>query len=268
MAVNLPVIRDSRLLSAHRDSDFINGARIKLTKGLLSVALMCSTLLTGANVSAAEPDVVVVGFGDSITQGSPYNLYPQNGNTFGGYIPTLDNLLERRQSTRVENWGISQESTVEGVRRINSILNARQPDWILIMYGINDLFYGISLQSTMANLRFMINSSRSIGAEPAISNLLPSNFDGSNLVASVYNPQIEALATEMSVYFNNAHSRFAANWPILNNDGVHPNIAGYSLLATTWCETLPICSDDAAPKPGDDPSMSLSLPWLDILLLD
>ncbi len=232
---------------------------------VLAVLICVSALVYPASSLADR----IAAFGDSITQGSPYNLFPQNGRTFGGYTPSLNAKINEQQPAVVENWGVSGHTTVDGVARINAILDFRSPDWILIMLGTNDLWGGISVQSTIANLRYMVEKSREKGTEPALANLLPSSVAGhpGYLVPTTYNPRIEELATELSVYFNDVYPLFAANWPILNKDGLHPNIAGYELLATSWCETLPICSEDAEPPPGDR-HLSVNMPWLNILLLE
>jgi|GEM_PF-5576785 len=263
MAVDLPVIKAVFWTNFRR--------QVIAPGGLSRAAVALAMLVTGCLISATTKADLLIGFGDSITQGSPYNLIAPNGGRYGGYIPHLEAQIDRNEPSVVENWGISGTTTVEGVMRLPGLLQLRSPDWLLIMYGTNDLWGEVSVPSTMANLRFMIDFARSRGAEPVLSNLLPSSVfpHPGHLVPTVYNPQIKAVALEKQVYFNDVYPRFSANWPILNRDGLHPNLAGYELLATSWCETLPICNDDAKP-PISPPGSGLSdnYPWLDILLLD
>lgn len=242
-------------------------------RNIFSRFAIATVMIVICTCATVYPDSVradrVAAFGDSITQGSPYNLYPQNGKTAYGYTPSLHAKINLVQTAVVENWGISGNTTVDGVNRINSILDFRRPEWILIMLGTNDLWDGISVQTTIANLRYMINTSRNKGAEPVLANLLPSSVSGhpGHLIPTLVNPQIKALATELSTYFNDVYPLFQAQWSILNRDGLHPNIAGYELLATAWCDTLPICSEDAAPPLGEK-QLTSNMPWLDVLLLD
>jgi len=264
MAIDLPVIFAVPYLRfPGRTGDHFSVVKKAVVLSAMLIATLCASTALRADL--------LIGFGDSITQGSPYNQIPPNGKRAYGYIPALENLIKRKQPAVVENWGIGGTTTVDGVSRLPGLLSIRSPDWLLIMYGTNDLWGEVSLPSTLANLRFMIDFARSRGAEPVLSNLIPSSFNGhpGYLIPTVYNPQIEAVAIEKRVYFNDIYPRFRANWPILNKDGLHPNIAGYDLLATSWCETLPICDDEAEPPIGPPGSgLSDTYPWLDILLLD
>lgn len=92
---------------------------------------------------------IIIGFGDSITQGTPYITEHGDGRRVGGYEPKLEALLT---NTYVLNYGVGGEDTSEGVNRIDDVLNGSSAEYILILEGTNDGGY-FSYETTVYNLR-------------------------------------------------------------------------------------------------------------------
>ena len=191
-------------------------------------------ILLGINSANGE---VVVGFGDSITQGYPYIRQHGNGQRIGGYEPELERLFDQNgKAVIVLNYGVAGEITPRGVGRIDTVLDQSQPDYILILEGTNDLFSGISIPTTIFNLSVMIDKSRGRNVEPIIATLSPDLRGNIKNVEINYNPEIMNLAGQKGVFLADQYNALIGeNW---DSDGLHPNEFGYRLMAREWFVTL------------------------------
>ncbi|MBV8811134.1 MAG: arylesterase [Acidobacteriaceae bacterium] len=96
----------------------------------------------------APPDnrPVIVTFGDSLTAGVAGPSYPDD----------LQDLLDQNgYKYRVENQGVSGDTTTDGLARIDNVL-AAHPALVLLEFGGNDGLRGIPVESTEKNLEEMI----------------------------------------------------------------------------------------------------------------
>ncbi|MGB5985972.1 MAG: SGNH/GDSL hydrolase family protein [Desulfobacterales bacterium] len=203
------------------------------------------------NGTAVAEILHILAFGDSITQGGKITadgvrygiLAPPNGaRTSGGYEPELelDFATQTRHTAYVYNWGYGGERTDQGVNRIDTVLDSREADFILIMEGSNDLYSSVSSMTTRANLRIMIEKSRAKFIAPMVATLPPNTArsDG-NLIPTSYNPAIESLAAEKGIALADQYDALSGNWAAYNSgDGVHLSDAGEEVVAQTWLDTL------------------------------
>ena len=184
----------------------------------------------------------VIGFGDSITFGSMDG--PQMGE---GYVPRLQALLlDNFSDPLVVNRGIPGEPTWEGVSRLNSVIAMDLGLYLLLMEGTNDITdFDYSTDTTAFNLEQMILSCRNFGMMPLISTVIPRAQDRwvepyiqrtLNL-----NTKIQELAQALSVSRVDNYGVFMAYPPglgghgaLISGDNLHPNDAGYQLMAETW----------------------------------
>ncbi len=242
----------------------------RLVRRFLLVLVM---LITMPGYAAAQ--TVVVSFGDSITKGWPYQPHELNGSRGGPFPLELERLLRLQNPGSdivVRNYGIGGENTFESVSRLNGVLANTRPNWVTIMIGTNDLWTGISPNSTAANIGFMVDRVRAWGARAAVSNLLPSTYPGhpGHLIPTHYNPAIEQVIAARGVAFNDVYSIFSPHWATTTRDGIHPNYAGYLLLGQTFCSVISICSTNRLRTLGSSGQTEglAPAPWLDILLGD
>ena len=183
-------------------------------------------------ISTAAFGQIVAGFGDSVTQGYPYRESTGNGSEDGGYQPYLDSLLGG--SYRVLNYGVGGETTLNGVSRIDKVIQAHPNSTILILEGLNDLGYGLSWSTTRSNLGLMIDKCRSANITPIIGTLSPT----SEVKNNIHNADIRRIAAAKGVKLADIWPALAPNWNNLNVDNVHPNKQGYKIIANVWNKAI------------------------------
>ena len=217
--------------------------------------------------------------GDSITQGLQRNAggvifgipNPVNGAAdIGGYQSRVNAKLNaiNRPST-LYNWGIGGENSAQGLARINSVIDTKpNADFILLMYGANDLYQGISAAANNANIRSMINISKSRGVEPIVAEITPNLAFGSTIPAA-YNPGIIAAASQTGTKLAAMHTLLFPGWfsvPYNSGDGLHLSDAGYDRMADIWFNLLGAAPPPPEPEPEPEPEKPNLAPILQLLI--
>jgi lysophospholipase L1-like esterase len=200
--------------------------------------LLVSAIVLSLTAPCGHADEIIA-FGDSITKGTPYVKEKEgNGRRVGGYEPVLEDFLNSAgRSSFVYNWGIGGENSLQGLFRIDDVIDSyNQLDYALIMEGTND-FGQMSVSSTIFNLLRMVERCRNRNVEPLIATLTPDTGHGTekrDLIKEEYNPQIKSMTAASQVTLVDQYQATVNNWSGLNYDGTHPNTAGYQVLAQTW----------------------------------
>ena len=220
----------------------LQGVRVQNNRHYFQYCIMIFVFLfiaTWLNIAHA---IDIIGFGDSIAQGWPYVTRPVNGRRTGGYEPKLERLFaDAGHSARVLNYGIAGETTTQGVRRIDNVLRRTNAEYILIFEGTNDANFGVSPQTIISNLRFMIDRARAYGVEPILATLTPDERLSFKNISTVLNPAIRELAIEKKVMLCDQYDAVVGwNWSV---DGLHPNNTGYQLIAQAWFDILRLFFD-------------------------
>jgi acyl-CoA thioesterase-1 len=119
---------------------------------------------------ASDPRPVLVCFGDSLTAG----LGTGPGESYPDYLQAdLDRLHYRY---RVDNQGISGNTTKDGVERLPDIL-AMHPAIVLVEFGGNDGLRGLRIEDTRANLDTIVSTLKNSGAKVALAGItLPPDY--------------------------------------------------------------------------------------------
>jgi len=208
----------------------------KMMIGLIIVIIGIS-LVPSAN---AAKTYNIIAFGDSITSGRPYSDLVGSGRQgYGGYEPVLEQLLgDSKKVSNVYNWGWGGETTPNGVNRIDSVLASQVSNYVIIMEGTNDQWFGVPAQTTAFNLGVMVDKCRAFGTIPILGNLTPADRDIGNQISLLYNPAIANVAQQKDVKLVDHYSAVVDRWHMLHYDPVHPNRAGYKALAETWHKAL------------------------------
>jgi lysophospholipase L1-like esterase len=191
-----------------------------------------------SNKNPGPNDVgVVVAFGDSITMGNVCACAP--------YPARLAGLVGKV----VVNAGINGTTAREGVNRIQGVIAANRPGFMLILYGVNDGIHGQSTDGTLAALRKMVAICRESQVVPVLGTY-PVPFGSHGVFADrtvALNLGIRALAKELRVPCVDLEKEFAGgrdpvtgrtetDRALMNADGLHPNDAGTQVMALAFAD--------------------------------
>ncbi len=210
-------------------------------------------VLRPGRVTAEE---VFLAFGDSITWG----IVNSHGETEIGYEPHLQAQLRADgRDAYVVNHGKIGETTSEGLSRLKRVLYGNpNADYVLLLEGVNDLLAGISSETTLFNLRTMVDNVLGSGLRPVISDMTPLyNSRLNKAVTDVYNPGIADIAGEKNVSRAASFKALAPHWNSWSDDGVHPNSEGYKVLANAWYAAIGSSgSGPGTTPPGSTPPVA------------
>jgi lysophospholipase L1-like esterase len=184
------------------------------------------------------------GYGDSITAGE--------GSSDGqGYALRLQNLLGPHFGrAEVRKFGRSGTNSADGASRIRTWLRTYQAAYVLILYGTNDWHdqtcqnKGPAACFTIESLGKMLDAAEEFDTLPVLATILPVNPamapEGRQKWIDDMNVAIKALAQSRRVALAdlNAEMRAAPSLAGLFSDDVHPNDAGYQVLAQGWFKAI------------------------------
>ena len=166
-------------------------------------------------------DGVILAFGDSITHGTgaaPGEDYPAQ--------------LERLVGRKVVNAGVPGEVTSAGLERLPQVLAQEKPALMILCHGGNDLLQHLDRSAAADNLRAMVRLAREQGvavvlvAVPAPDlSLAPPPFYGD-------------IAKELHIPIDSKTLPRILGKGSLKSDYIHPNAAGYRLLAEALTKLL------------------------------
>lgn len=210
---------------------------------LLALGAGCSN--DGANTDFGDNDPsVVVAIGDSITFGK-HDMGIESCDhayrTTVGFCPRL----QAATGKTVINEGECGETSYGGLEKIDDVLQRWRPGVVLIDYSPNDIPYGSA--GAISNLRGMIAAARANKTVPILGTLVPAVGPHAGWEPFIVdlNARILALCDEEGLDCADHYKAFAndpafVDWPyaLLDADGLHPNSAGYALMAETWRKPL------------------------------
>lgn len=154
-------------------------------------------------------------FGDSLTVG--VGGTPETGGFVG--------ILSKRLETPLLMRGISGNTTVDALARLNQDVLSERPAIVVVLLGGNDYLKRIPPAETFANLRTIIKKIQDDGATVLLLGVR------GGLLADHFDAEFETLADESGVVFvPNVLEEIIGNNALLS-DEVHPNDAGYLKIA-------------------------------------
>ncbi len=205
-------------------------------------------LALGTTIQAADyiSANTIVAFGDSITYGDqtstggPKTAYPRY---LGGMI-----------GKSVINCGKGGEAVANGSVRIGTVISTYHPDLMLIMDGINDLWWkGTSFQRIQTLLDSMILQCQEAGSWVVLATVTPATDSTlNNKFASFNDAYIYSLASLRNVPVAEVYQAITSQsgWRtrLMNNlpdDPVHPNDAGEVVIAQAFNTAIRNAHDNA-----------------------
>jgi lysophospholipase L1-like esterase len=206
-----------------------------------------------AGAEIAVPVVLAIGgnranhylaFGDSITRGV--------GGSEGGYTRHLRaELRSYWGAATIAEAGEPGTKSYQGEGRLPGELAYQRPAFTLILYGTNDwndprCRHQFECETVDA-LRSMILQARNAGSNPILGTIPPANpawidrgATERNVWVTRMNDLVRAMAQEEGVPIAEIHSDFMAQPSLrdLFDDHVHPNDAGYQIIARSWFNAI------------------------------
>jgi len=205
---------------------------------------------------ARAQNTVYLAFGDSITEGDFDTNTSQPG-----YPPKLQKLLVNAgMDASVENYGLGGEQTTDGVTRIDTALALAHADILLLMEGTNDIYHGLSIETTVQDLDTMANKASDQGLSTVHATIIPfrpdARVNSDNVLTGDLNMGIRSLAlargrelADPFEVFLEQENLFETYYYSGAGDVVgHPNDDGYQLLAQIFADVL-LDVDSVPPVP-------------------
>jgi lysophospholipase L1-like esterase len=191
---------------------------------LIATVLLC-LLASGCSkqpkLAALPQDAVVLAFGDSLTFGT-------GAREDESYPAQLAKLTGRR----VVREGVPGEVSAVGLKRLPAALDDHQPKLLLLCHGGNDFLRRLPVAEAAANVRAMVQLAQSRGI-PVV--LIGTPEPGFTLTPAAFYTEI---AKDLRVpYEGNVLTKILRDGT-LKSDQVHPNAAGYKLMAERVHELL------------------------------
>lgn len=197
---------------------------IKSTVGyiILGALLLAMTACDKqASLSLLPSDAVILAFGDSLTYGTGVDEEQS-------YPAVLSRLITRE----VINGGVPGEVSAEGLERLPGLLDQYQPALLLLTHGGNDILRKKPLSALKENLIRMIGLAHDRGIQVVMLGVpKPGIFMSS---AEVY-PEV---ADQTQTAIDTEVLADILSQSGLKSDAVHPNAAGYQMMANAVSELL------------------------------
>lgn len=191
--------------------------------------LALGILFLGYVVFFHSPDVgsdksnyqTIICFGNSLTYG-----------TGAGKGMDYPSQLSKLINTPVINAGVPGDTTGRALRRLERDVISKNPDIVLITLGGNDLKNGVSKDSAFRNLREIVESIQAQGADVIIGGLrFPLRDRG-------YGKGYQELANQTgAVLIPDIFEGIMGNRKLMS-DPIHPNDAGYKVIAKRFYEAM------------------------------
>ena len=156
----------------------------------------------------------IIAFGDSLTSGYGAG----EGQDYPSQLSTLIGVP-------VVNAGISGDTTESAMPRIEQDVVERSPRIVIVGLGGNDFLGGVALATTEANLRRIVRQIQEAGAMVV---LLGFRFPS---LGADYEGMYRRVAKDEHCLLVTGVLKGIINNPALKSDQIHPNAAGYRLMA-------------------------------------
>jgi len=129
--------------------------------------------------------------------------------------------------------------------RFDAIVSTGQYDVVLIMEGSNDLdapVYSDPVGSAAAALRSFVTDAKSVGMKPLLATIPPMNPAGRRgsgaAKVTQLNDRIQQIAGIEAVPLVDVYAAFNGNLTLLGDDGLHPNVDGYAVIAKAFSDVI------------------------------
>ena len=198
-------------------------------KNLLYIVLSVIILFLGYQIffsNSQDKEAGTIGdtiicFGDSLTYG-----------TGAGQGMDYPSQLSKIIAKPVLNAGVPGDTTTEALQRLERDVLSRSPDIVLITLGGNDLKNGIAKDIAFDNLKVIVESIQNQGSRVIIGGLkFPLRDRG-------FGREYKKLADQTgAILISNILEGIMGNRKLMS-DPIHPNNAGYKIMAQRFYEAM------------------------------
>jgi len=196
-------------------------------------------VLMGLSPAAQASEKTILALGDSITAGAPEFRSPAEAPPEGRGNPKSQYaywIQQKYPAWTVKNRGISRQTTADVLERLDREIQQAQPQMIILMAGVNDIYRGIALETLLANLQAMYEKIQARGIPLMVLTVLPYR-DLSPQKAE----QLTAVNRWIQSYAEQHQLGFCDTFQVMNSrqrpfslsttrDGIHPDSQGYQVL--------------------------------------
>jgi len=198
-------------------------------KKLIFIVIAGILLFLGYHIFFSSPNIkrreiaadTIICFGDSLTFGT--------GATDGMDYPSQ---LSRLIGKPVINAGVPGDTTARALKRLKRDVLSKSPDVVLITLGGNDLKNGIAKDIAFEHLRIIVESIQNTDARVIIGGLtFPFRDRG---FGRAYRELADQTGT---ILIPNILDGIMGNRKLMS-DPIHPNDAGYNIIAEKFKNTL------------------------------
>lgn len=210
---------------------------IRLTRSFSEISIAAALPNLSKKLHKGEP-VTFACLGDSVT-----GVYYHTGGR-RAYTDMLKLALEQAlpgvEFTAI-NAGVSGNTTVNALERLDQDVLSHKPDLVTIMFGLNDMTR-VPIGDYRANLKALIERCRAAGAEVVLCtpNSVTDTPDRPTSKLLEYAAVVREVAASEKVTLADCYSAFEdirakspREWAFLMSDEIHPNMDGHRELART-----------------------------------
>lgn len=170
-------------------------------------------------------EIRIVAIGDSITYGYPYT--PKE---------SWLHLAAKELAIDCINKGINGDTTVGMVSRFERDVLKWRPSHVIIMGGANDASAAASAGQVIDNIGDMAKSAINSGVIPIIGLPIPCNDSAEEKLLGQYRERMRRYAADNNIEVLDFHTIMVDGSGLhikngLHCDGIHPNAAGYKVMA-------------------------------------
>jgi acyl-CoA thioesterase-1 len=189
----------------------------------------------------------IVGLGDSTTAGTPGFLSPIEAPPGGRGDPESQYaywMMRTHPDWTVLNRGVNGERSDQIKARFQRDVLEENPDYVIILAGVNDIYQGAPLESVKRNLLNMYEQAIVAGIRPVAATVLPYNTASEDEKQAIHsiNNWIKDTATELAIPIcdTNLAVRDPSEPDRLSSskDGHHPDVPGYRKMAEALCAII------------------------------
>lgn len=222
---------------------------------------------TAEKLKASQP-VTIVCLGDSVT-----GIYYHTGGrrAYPEMIPLAIKQVYLHAPVTTINAGISGNSTVDALNRLQRDVLDRKPDLVTVMFGLNDMVR-VPIADFRVNLGRIIRRCRDTGAEVLLCtpNSVIDTPGRPRARLADYCRAIQEVAREHQVPVCDIHAAYETmrvrdplSWRLLLSDEIHPNMDGHKLNAEEICRSITSRAVSLRPVGPPQPAIPRTLALLE-----